>query len=113
MDSLISQGAEGRVWLTHLLDRDAVMKERLVKKYRHAELDRRINKQRAVQEARCMAKCWKMGVTCPAIYMHNISNGTLGNYKIYIATDYWTSLSCRLRFLLHSKLWQWIPLPLV
>lgn len=53
---LISQGAEGKVYTTDFLSRPTIVKERLSKKYRTKELDFKINKQRMIQETRCMVK---------------------------------------------------------
>jgi len=66
---LLSQGAEGRVFETEYLGRPAVVKERVSKAYRVAELDVRINRQRLLQEARCMVKCRRAGVLTPSIYL--------------------------------------------
>jgi TP53 regulating kinase and related kinases len=45
------------------------VKERVSKRYRHPDLDKKLNKQRLHQEARCMAKCLKTGIACPGIYL--------------------------------------------
>jgi len=66
---LLSQGAEGKVFATEYLGRPAVIKERVSKAYRVPALDVKINKQRLLQEARCMVKCRRVGVRVPAIYM--------------------------------------------
>ena len=66
---LISQGAEGKVYATSFLGRAAVVKERVSKQYRVAALDVKINKQRLLQEARCMVKCRRAGVRTPCIFM--------------------------------------------
>lgn len=75
----LSQGAEGKVYSTTYLSRPAVIKERVSKKYRVAALDLKINKQRLLQEARCMVKCRRAGVLTPAIYMVDQQN-----YKLYM-----------------------------
>lgn len=66
---LISQGAEGKVYKTLFHDRLVIVKERLHKRYRAPELDRKLTRQRLLQEARCMVKCRKAGVRTPSIYM--------------------------------------------
>jgi TP53 regulating kinase-like protein len=68
---LISQGAEGKVYKTMFQDRLVIVKERLHKRYRAQELDRKLTRQRLLQEARCMVKCRKAGVRTPSIYMIN------------------------------------------
>ena len=65
MADFIFQGAEARVYTTTFAGHPAVVKERLVKSYRVVELDRKINKQRLLQEARCIVKCRRAGVTTP------------------------------------------------
>ena len=82
---LISQGAEGKVYKTSFHDRLVIVKERVSKRYRAPELgnliilvliimtititiilmliiDRKLTRQRLLQEARCMVKCRKAGV---------------------------------------------------
>ena len=67
--ALISQGAEGKVFLSRFLGRAAVTKERLKKNYRVAVLDQKINRSRLLQEARCISKCKQIGVAAPHVYM--------------------------------------------
>ena len=87
---LISQGAEARLWLidnyltivsgtgtttssggtstsSSSLFRAAICKERFAKSYRHPTLDARLTKSRTRAEARCLARCRKAGVRCPAV----------------------------------------------
>ena len=62
---LICQGAEGCIYATSYLGKPAVIKQRLSKSYRVKELDTKINKQRILQEARCIVKCRRAGVMTP------------------------------------------------
>ena len=89
---LISQGAEARLWLidnyltivsgtgtttsssggsgtssSSSSFRAAICKERFAKSYRHPTLDARLTKSRTRAEARCLARCRKAGVRCPAV----------------------------------------------
>jgi TP53 regulating kinase-like protein len=64
-DVVLCQGAEGKVYSTFYLGRPAVCKVRLSKSYRVPALDEKINKQRLLQEARCIAKCKKFGISAP------------------------------------------------
>eukprot|EP01040_Poterioochromonas_malhamensis_P019600 gene19600-23189_t len=66
--SMISQGAEGRLFEVSFLDKAAVCKERLRKSYRVSVLDEKLNKQRILQEARCIHRCFRQGVPVPIIY---------------------------------------------
>jgi TP53 regulating kinase-like protein len=62
---MICQGAEGKIFETVFLNQPAICKVRQRKRYRVSELDDRINKQRLLQEARCIAKCKRFGVPAP------------------------------------------------
>lgn len=84
---LISQGAEARVWhvpnfLSSSITLDAaqdtasksttttlpaICKERFPKKYRHSTLDKTILKSRTKSEVKCLVRCRRGGVPCPAI----------------------------------------------
>mmetsp|Transcript_49617 Transcript_49617/g.86693 ORF Transcript_49617/g.86693 Transcript_49617/m.86693 type:complete len:224 (-) Transcript_49617:6-677(-) len=77
MTEFLFQGAEGRVFTTSFAGMPAVVKERLVKSYRVVELDKKINKQRLLQEARCIVKCRRAGVSAPSIYLVDLENNKL------------------------------------
>ncbi|EFQ97682.1 BUD32 protein kinase [Nannizzia gypsea CBS 118893] len=66
---LLAQGAEARLYRTYFLDPSipAALKVRPLKPYRHPILDRRLTRQRILQEARCMAKLAREGVPVPGI----------------------------------------------
>ncbi|KAF3491053.1 serine/threonine-protein kinase bud32 [Arthroderma uncinatum] len=66
---LLAQGAEARLYKTHFIDSSipAALKVRPLKPYRHPILDRRLTRQRILQEARCMAKLVREGVPVPGI----------------------------------------------
>eukprot|EP00743_Colponemidia_sp_Colp-15_P008243 GILK01008944.1.p1 GENE.GILK01008944.1~~GILK01008944.1.p1 ORF type:complete len:244 (-),score=23.16 GILK01008944.1:132-824(-) len=65
---LVSQGAEGRIFLVNFLSRPTIVKERFEKKYRHPALDAKLTKQRITTEVRCMARCRKAGIETPCVY---------------------------------------------
>lgn len=67
--TLLTQGAEGRLYKTTYLDpsTSAALKIRPSKPYRHLILDRRLTRQRILQEARCLAKLVREGVNVPAV----------------------------------------------
>lgn len=69
MLEFVSQGAEGIIYMGQFLSRPVVVKERISKNYRVRELDSKLNKQRILQEVRCMVKCRRAGVLTPSIYM--------------------------------------------
>jgi TP53 regulating kinase-like protein len=66
----ISQGAEARLWLIpdYLEGKSCIAKERFSKKYRHPTLDARLIKQRCKAEAKCIVRCRRAGIPCPAIW---------------------------------------------
>jgi TP53 regulating kinase-like protein len=82
MTEFLFQGAEARVYTTSFMGTPAVLKERLSKSYRVQELDKKINKQRLLQEARCIVKCRRAGVACPGIYLVDLENFRLYMEKI-------------------------------
>ncbi|RAH66854.1 serine/threonine protein kinase BUD32, partial [Aspergillus aculeatinus CBS 121060] len=68
---LLTQGAEAHLYKTHYLNASthpAALKIRPSKPYRHPVLDRRLTRQRILQEARCLAKLVREGVAVPALY---------------------------------------------
>ncbi|KAM7199531.1 EKC/KEOPS complex subunit BUD32 [Naviculisporaceae sp. PSN 640] len=68
--TLITQGAEGRVYKTTHLDpsRPCILKYRPPKPYRHPILDARLTKERITAEAHVLARCAREGVPVPAVY---------------------------------------------
>ena len=67
---LLAQGAEARVFLAENIipgDEFSIVKERFEKKYRHAELDAKLSKQRFNGEVRAMVKAAKAGVDIPRV----------------------------------------------
>ena len=66
---LLAQGAEALVYKTHFLSPSipAVLKVRPTKHYRHAILDRKLTRQRILQEARCLVKLAREGVPVPGV----------------------------------------------
>nr|CDJ81306.1 unnamed protein product [Haemonchus contortus] len=52
----VRQGAEARVYICTYLGRPAIMKERFVKKYRHPDLDRSLNKARMRNELKGLVR---------------------------------------------------------
>ncbi|BDD57148.1 serine/threonine-protein kinase bud32 [Monascus purpureus] len=67
--TLLAQGAEARLYKTVFLtpSTPAALKVRPSKPYRHPILDRRLTRQRILQEARCLAKLTREGVSVPAV----------------------------------------------
>ncbi|KAE8376777.1 EKC/KEOPS complex subunit bud32 [Aspergillus bertholletiae] len=67
--TLLTQGAEAHLYKTIHLDSNtpAALKIRPSKPYRHPILDRRLTRQRILQEARCLVKLVREGVNVPAV----------------------------------------------
>lgn len=66
--AVVATGAEGSVYETQYLGRDAVVKVRSPKGYRVPELDRRIRSQRIKSEARIIREARSAGIRTPMIY---------------------------------------------
>lgn len=90
---LVSEGAEAKVWRSFYNKKTSVVKERMRKTYRVPELDMKLNKTRLLHEARCIAKCKKVGVPVPDIYMVDTVN-----FKLH--------MECIEGETLKSKLWE-------
>ncbi|XP_003702186.1 TP53 regulating kinase [Megachile rotundata] len=69
---LIAQGAEARVYKGVYLGKPTLIKERFAKKYRHADLDTRLTKDRIKAECRAIVRAKAAGVATPAIYLVNL-----------------------------------------
>jgi Kae1-associated kinase Bud32 len=61
-------GAEARLDSSRWLDRDVVVKQRVVKGYRHPTLDRSLQGFRIKNEARLMMEARRAGIAVPVIY---------------------------------------------
>ncbi|CAK9167863.1 unnamed protein product [Ilex paraguariensis] len=66
---LIKQGAEARVFESMFVGRKSIVKERFSKKYRHPSLDSKLTlKHLNEEEARCMTKARRLGVSTAVLY---------------------------------------------
>ncbi|XP_076763884.1 TP53 regulating kinase [Xylocopa sonorina] len=79
---LIAQGAEARIYKGIYLGKPTLIKERFEKKYRHAELDTRLTKDRIKAECRAIIRAKVAGVPTPAIYLANLERRCI--YMEYI-----------------------------
>lgn len=73
----IARGAEGSVYRTTFLGRDAIVKVRSPKGYRIPEMDRRIRNQRIRTEARLVREARRAGLRTPVIYYIDAEDGAL------------------------------------
>jgi TP53 regulating kinase and related kinases len=87
--SLLSQGAEARVWkvpkytANGAAPRAAICKERFPKSYRHPFLDERLTKQRCRMEARLLEKCQTKGAAdVPSVFHVDYSGSSTGGAAI-------------------------------
>ena len=77
--TLITQGAEGRLYKTTYLlpNLPCALKYRPPKPWRHPILDQRLTRHRILSEARILAKCRRDGLRVPAVYAIDESAGWL------------------------------------
>lgn len=62
------QGAEARVYKGTWLDKEVVIKQRFVKKYRHPDIESHISRERMRNEARSLTRCRMAGIRAPCVY---------------------------------------------
>ena len=67
-EEILGCGAEATVRRTEYLGRDAVIKSRTPKSYRHPELDQKLRSSRTKNEVRVMIEARRTGVRTPVIY---------------------------------------------
>jgi TP53 regulating kinase-like protein len=72
MEKVLSQGAEGKIYLTKFLDKLCLVKERFIKEYRVKELDTKLTKSRILNETRNISRASKNGINVPTIYFVNL-----------------------------------------
>ena len=78
-DTILNQGAEGKLYLSEYGGKKCLVKERFTKKYRHPELDKQLTKQRIKAEQKAVERCNAAGVLTPKFY-----NVDLNERKIYM-----------------------------
>ena len=59
---LIAQGAEAKLQKGIYLGKTVIIKQRMIKKYRHIELDTRLTKDRIKAEARAIVRAKSAGI---------------------------------------------------
>jgi TP53 regulating kinase and related kinases len=75
--TLLKKGAEASLFLAEWHGRQAVIKTRLPKTYRPAQLDQLIRRQRTVREPQLMHEAKVAGVSTPLIYLVDVANATI------------------------------------
>jgi len=94
MSILLSQGAEGKIYIGEFLSKKCLIKERFKKKYRVEELDKRLTKNRMVSESRNIFRASKLGIKVPTLYFIDLIER-----KIYME---YLENSCQLKVILQS-----------
>lgn len=74
---LIKKGAEANLYIVDWHGRKAVLKKRLPKKYRSAELDEQIRSYRTVHEPQLMHEAKTAGVSTPKIFLVDLKKETI------------------------------------
>ncbi|MFX0059514.1 MAG: KEOPS complex kinase/ATPase Bud32 [Candidatus Hodarchaeota archaeon] len=67
-DQLIHQGAEASLFNGYWFDKEVIFKERIPKKYRLEELDKKIRTTRTLNEARALIKVKSYGINVPQVF---------------------------------------------
>lgn len=75
--TLIKKGAEANLYLADWHGKSAVLKKRVVKKYRPSTLDRQIRVYRTVHEPQLMSEAKKAGVLTPTIFLVDVGDTTI------------------------------------
>ena len=68
MEKVLSQGAEGKIYIGEFLSKKCIVKERFEKKYRVKELDQKLTKNRMLNESRNICRASKLGINVPTLY---------------------------------------------
>ena len=76
-EKVLHVGAEAEVVLGTYLGREAVAKIRRPRRWRHPELDERLNRRRITAEVRLLTKLSRLGLAVPLIQDFDVDNGTL------------------------------------
>ncbi len=77
MRTLLKKGAEASLFLANCHGRRVIVKERLPKKYRPAELDERIRSYRTAHEPQLIHEAKKAGVPTPTIFLVDMKNAAI------------------------------------
>ena len=74
---LLKKGAEASLFLADWHGKQVVVKARLPKKYRPAELDAAIRGYRTVHEPQLMHEAKKAGVPTPTVFLVDVKNAAI------------------------------------
>ena len=76
-DDLIAKGAESNIVKSSYLGEKAVLKDRIPKGYRIAEIDDKIRKARTKEEAKLLSDAKRAGVKTPVLYDVNLKDKSI------------------------------------
>lgn len=65
---MIKQGAEAKLFLSRREDQDVIIKDRIKKKYRIGQIDKKIRKTRTTRESNLLSETRRVGVPTPKIF---------------------------------------------
>lgn len=91
---LIKQGAEARVYRIRFLGKNAIVKERFPKRYRHPVLDEKLTRRRTAQEVRSILRCRKAGRYCRAVFIITTVQTSCRTFKYYITLQHFIPQRC-------------------
>ncbi len=74
---LIKKGAEASLFLADWQGRKAVIKKRLIKKYRPVKLDQQIRVSRTIHEPQLLHEAKKAGVPTPTVYLVDLKDASI------------------------------------
>ena len=94
MSILLSQGAEGKIYIGEFLSKKCLVKERFKKKYRVEELDKKLTKARMLGESKNILRASKLGINVPTLYFVDLIER-----KIYME---YVENSCQLKVILQA-----------
>ncbi|MEK6821248.1 MAG: KEOPS complex kinase/ATPase Bud32 [archaeon] len=69
---LLSRGAEATIHTQTILGKKTIIKTRVPKPYRHAQLDAKLRKERTMREAKLLHEIKKIGIDAPLLYSVNV-----------------------------------------
>lgn len=77
--TLVSQGAEAKLTIGQFNGKQCLVKERFVKHYRHADLDKHLTRERMRAESKTISRCRAAGLNVPSVFHMD-----LDERKIYL-----------------------------
>jgi Kae1-associated kinase Bud32 len=76
-EKILQKGAEANLFYGHWFGKKVIFKERIPKKYRIEELDKRIRTERTLNEGRALIRVKKYGINVPQVFEIDTSNSTI------------------------------------